>query len=136
VRAMLRLLLPLAVLGAACGTAGTKALSVEAGGACTTENAGACVTGTRLLVCQNMVWVVATDCKGPDGCRVINEAVECDLRGNTIGDLCPGTSEGKVRCDPDGGVNILRCRSRVLELEFACPSTTMCGLYDAGLTCR
>ena len=134
---MLRLLLPLALISAACGTApGARTLQPEAGAACTTENAGVCASSTRLLVCQSMVWVVATDCKGPDGCRLVNQAYECDLRGNTIGDLCPGSSEGKVRCDPDGGVTILRCRSGVLAVEFECPPSTVCGIFDGGLTCR
>ncbi len=109
----------------------------QTGAACTMQNAGACQTPTRLLVCQNKLWVASTDCKGPDGCRLVGDAYDCDLRGNTIGDLCPSQSEGKVRCDPDGGVNILRCKQGVLNLEFPCPQTTACVfIEDAGLTCR
>lgn len=107
------------------------------GGPCTTENAGVCASPTRLLSCHNQAWVAATDCKGPDGCRLVGESYECDLRGNSLGDLCPVTSEGKVRCDPDGGVNILRCRQGVLSLEFVCPEPSLCSFVeDAGLTCR
>ena len=96
-----------------------------------------CESSTRLLVCQSKIWAASTDCKGPDGCRLVGDAYECDLRGNTLGDLCPAQSEGKVRCDPDGGVNILRCKKGVLNLEFVCPQTTVCQfIEDAGLTCR
>lgn len=110
---------------------------VEAGNSCNTENAGSCASATRLLVCQSGIWVTATDCKGPDGCRLVDDTYECDLRGNSLGDLCPSTSEGKVRCDPDGGVDILRCRQGVLTREFTCPQPTLCGFVeDAGLTCR
>ena len=109
----------------------------EAGVACTMDNAGACESSTRLLVCQGKIWSTSTDCKGPDGCRLVGDAYECDLRGNSLGDLCPAQSEGKVRCDPDGGVNILRCKKGVLNLEFVCPQTTVCQfIEDAGLTCR
>ncbi len=121
----------------ACSAADRGLAATEAGNACTTENAGACAGTTRLLVCQSGVWVVATDCKGPDGCRLIDDTYECDLRGNSLGDLCPATSEGKVRCDPDGGIDILRCRQGVLTHEFTCPQATLCAFVeDAGLTCR
>ncbi len=117
---------------------GPRSLSVSSsGGACTNENEGACESPTRLLICHNKVWVVASDCKGPDGCRLNQDTYDCDLRGNSIGDTCPAQSEGKVRCDPDGGVNILRCVDSVLRLEYACPTATVCDfIEDAGLSCR
>ncbi len=127
----------LVALTLAC-SAPSGSAQATSGGACNTENAGACETPTRLLVCQNKIWVTASDCKGPDGCRLVDaSSVECDFRGNSAGDLCASSSEGKVRCDPDGGVNILRCTGGTLAVEFTCPNTTLCSVIpDAGLSCR
>ena len=134
---MRRLMLSAVLWLSACPVTQTASLLAQSGNACTTENDGACESSTRLLVCQNKVWVAAADCKGPDGCRLDGDTYDCDLRGNTLGDLCPSQSEGKVRCDPDGGVNILRCKQGVLALEYVCPQTTACSFVeDAGLTCR
>ncbi len=60
---------------------------------------------------------------------------ECDTSGNSVGDRCAPTSEGKVRCDPDGGLNILRCVEGSLAVIFECQAPTNCGINDAGLTC-
>ena len=107
------------------------------GEACTTESSGTCATATRLLVCKNAAWAIAADCKGPDGCKQEGESIACDLSGNGVGDHCPGSSEGKVRCEPDGGANILRCRSGVLDVDYTCQSPTICAFVpDAGLTCQ
>ena len=44
-------------------------------------------------------------------------------------------TETKVRCDPDGGLNILRCVEGSLAVIFECEAPTSCGINDAGLTC-
>ncbi len=104
---------------------------------CTAENIGRCdAEGSRLLQCTNGVFRVYADCKGPSGCSVTSDTADCDTSGNTLGDRCAPTSEGKVRCDPaGGGINILRCIDGGLEVIFECPSPSTCGLSDAGLTC-
>lgn len=130
-------LLAVALTSAACGEM-TKAVLPVAGGACRQENVGACETSTRLLICRESRWAVESDCKGAGGCRVSGDTVDCDTRGNSVGDAC--ASAGRVRCDPDGGAQILRCSpSRVLAVEFVCPrnvTQTFCVLGDAGLTCE
>ncbi|MBL9037062.1 MAG: hypothetical protein JNG84_00985 [Archangium sp.] len=121
----------------ACTPVSTSTDPVE-GAACTTEAEGFCSSTTRLLGCYGQVWAVASDCKGPDGCRRTGDDVyECDSSGNSVGDRCPRQSEGKVRCDPDGGVTILRCRDGGFDVEFVCPGSTRCSFVpDAGLSCR
>lgn len=106
------------------------------GESCTSENIGRCdADAPRLLQCTNGSFRIYADCKGPNGCAVANDTAECDTSGNSVGDRCAPTSEGKVRCDPDGGVNILRCVDGGLEVIFECPSPSTCGINDAGLTC-
>jgi hypothetical protein len=130
-----RIVLVLALV--ACGT--TMNTAPREGAACTQENAGACETPTRLLACRELTWTVLSDCKGPQGCRQSNGTVDCDTSLNGVGDRC--TNIGRVRCDPDGGLQILRCRDGgVLGVEFSCPERggvqLQCALSDAGLSCN
>lgn len=125
------------VLAVACGQ--PKQVDVPvAGQPCSQENVGACESPTRLLACREASWQVVSDCKGAAGCRVQGDTVDCDTRGNSVGDRC--NAPGRVRCDPDGGLQILRCDPLgVLQVEFVCPSAvteTRCVLGDAGLTCE
>lgn len=124
-------LLPLALF-AACPPPPPPTL----GAMCNTETIGRCdVTAPRLLQCTNGSFVLYADCKGPNGCAVSEETADCDTTGNSVGDHCAPTSEGKVRCDPDGGLNILRCVSGTLDVIFTCMPPSICGMSDAGLTC-
>lgn len=127
---------PLALLALlACGCAGGGA-NLSPGAPCASEGVGRCDgEAPRLLQCVGGAYVVYADCKGPRGCTASGSTADCDTSGNGLGDRCAPPSEGKVRCDPDGGVNILRCVDGGLSLEFACPPGRTCGLGDAGLTC-
>jgi hypothetical protein len=88
-----------------------------------------------LLQCRTNTWAVFSDCHGVGGCAVEADVVRCDTSGNTVTDRCPPSSEGKVRCDPDAGANVLRCVDGGLVVEFPCPSGTSCAVLDAGLSC-
>ncbi|MCA2978070.1 MAG: hypothetical protein INH41_28130 [Myxococcaceae bacterium] len=106
---------------------------------CSQENVGECESQTRLLVCRGRAWQVLSDCKGPRGCSKSGDTVDCDTSLNGLGDRC--ASPGRVRCDPDGGLQILRCLSDgLLGLELSCPRMsgvqTACVASDAGLTCE
>jgi hypothetical protein len=106
------------------------------GAKCTDENIGRCEEGSeRLLQCTSGTFRVYADCKGPLGCSITSDTADCDTSGNSVGDRCAPTSEGKVRCDPDGGLNILRCIDGGLEVIFECAPPMACGVNDAGLTC-
>ena len=136
-RSTVVLLVAAVFVGLACGTTMTPA--PMPGAACAQENVGACETPTRLLACREQVWTVISDCKGPNGCRRSGDTVECDTSLNGLGDRC--NNVGRVRCDPDGGLQILRCKDGgVLELELSCEERSgvqlKCVLSDAGLTCN
>jgi hypothetical protein len=111
--------------------------SPTVGTKCSAENIGRCdAEAARLLQCTNGTFRIYADCHGPKGCSVTSDTADCDTSGNSVGDRCAPTSEGKVRCDPDGGVNILRCNDGGLEVIFECPAPQSCGLDDGGaLTC-
>lgn len=109
---------------------------LTAGAPCASENVGRCDSDApRLLQCIAGEYRVYADCKGAKGCRLENDTAECDTSGNSLGDRCAPTSEGKVRCEPDAGLDILRCVDGGLVLEFSCPAGRICGFSDAGLTC-
>lgn len=111
-------------------------VTIVVGAPCTSENIGRCdAEAPRLLQCTNGVFRLYADCKGPKGCSVTNDTADCDTSGNTGGDHCAPTSEGKVRCDPDGGMNVLQCDGGALEVIWTCEAPRVCGIGDAGLTC-
>jgi hypothetical protein len=90
---------------------------------------------SRLLQCTESTWVTYADCHGPRGCSIRTDTADCDTSGNSVGDHCAPDSEGKVRCDPDGGLNILRCVDGGLNVIFTCSPPSQCGVNDGGLTC-
>jgi hypothetical protein len=107
---------------------------------CPEENVGVCESPTRLLQCVNLQWVIASDCKGPDGCRRDGTSVKCDTSANSLGDRC--LNIGRVRCEPDAGLRILRCNDAgVLVSQVVCPFNqldqvqTRCAMVDGGLDC-
>jgi hypothetical protein len=117
-----------------CGCSAPSLSAVE-GTDCPTENLGRCDDGDRLLQCVDGRYQVISDCKGERGCSVMGSTVDCDTAGNSVGDRCAPMSEGRVRCDPDGGTQILRCNGGRLGVEYVCPMSRVCGLSEAGLTC-
>lgn len=118
-----------------CGP--TQEMKPVVGEKCPEENVGVCESPTRLLQCVSLQWAVASDCKGADGCRRDGTSVKCDTSGNSLGDRCQNI--GRVRCEPDAGLRILRCSDAgVLVTEFVCPfnqEQTRCVVGDGGLTC-
>lgn len=107
------------------------------GGRCAGNGSGTCdETATEMLVCTGGRYALYSDCRGPDRCTVQGDTVSCDTRGNGAGDTCPPESEGKVRCEPDGGPSILRCVDGGLVAVERCPPQTRCSYVpDAGLSC-
>ncbi len=107
-----------------------------AGAPCTAETIGRCDSeAPRLLQCTSGTFQIYADCKGPRGCAVTSDTADCDTSGNSVGDRCAPTSEGKLRCDPDGGLRALRCVDGGLGVLFTCVAPMFCGLFDGGLTC-
>lgn len=107
-----------------------------AGQPCRGVDTGACDPATsQLLQCDGQQAFVVSDCKGPLGCQSADGAVTCDTSGNSVGDRCAPTSEGKVRCEPKEGRSILRCVDAGLEVTFECPLGSRCEVRDGSLSC-
>lgn len=130
---MPRLAPALLVLIAACSPPPPPSI----GGRCSSSGTGTCdQTATKMLVCTDGGYALYSDCHGPDRCTATGDTVSCDTRGNGAGDTCPPESENKVRCDPDGGLSILRCVDGGLTVIYLCPPQTVCSyIPDAGLSC-
>lgn len=110
--------------------------TLAVGGECFGDNIGRCdPNAPRLLECVNEQWTVYSDCLGDNGCTMTNETATCDTSGNSFGSRCAPMSEGKVRCEPDGGAHILRCVNGTLDSIHECEAPTRCGINDGGLTC-
>lgn len=108
-----------------------------AGQPCVGEAQAACdETAPRLLTCTASAWVVTVDCLGARGCVATSAEVSCDTTGNSAGAACAPSSEGRLRCDPDGGAAILRCEQGRLAVLERCTQGAWCGVVpDAGLAC-
>lgn len=110
---------------------------VAPGHPCSPPDAPGCDEGApRLLRCASGTWAVYSDCHGPDGCAPAGDSLTCDTSGNTLGDRCAPTGEGKIRCQPDGGLRILQCTDGGLVSLYECPSGASCVGVDGGLSCR
>ena len=134
---MRTVLLMVSVLGFAV----LVACAASPGTTCTVPDNPACqVDASTLLKCFDGGYVVVSDCHGPGGCSTDGGTVTCDTTGNSAGDRCAPQSEGKVRCDPDAGANILQCAGGVLNVLQTCPASTSCVIISDGgsatLTCK
>ena len=106
-------LLSSALLFAGCGPSG------KAGEPC--DKVGfLCQDAATALECRNGAWV-ALPCKGAGGCAVSGGNVQCDMNGNTAGDACASTAEGKGLCSADKKAT-LECRSGALVQTNVCAS--------------
>lgn len=108
----------------------------EVGGLCGTIGAEQCEAGgDRLLVCVQSAWALKLECRGPMRCQMSGPTASCDSSGNTKGDRCESSEEGKERCDPANASVILRCRSGVLVGSLQCPVTSRCQAISGTTTC-
>jgi hypothetical protein len=54
------------------------------------------------LVCTSGKWAINSTCKGPGGCKVIGEMVNCDDNFADVGDPChSNASDANYSCTPD-----------------------------------
>jgi hypothetical protein len=59
-----------------------------------------CLDESNLLACEKGTFI-STPCKGPNGCKVEDNLLTCDISGNTAGDPCATADEGDAACSVD-----------------------------------
>lgn len=65
-------------------------------------------------------------CRGPNGCKVSSDKVNCDMSANVEGDACAASTEGEGLCAP-GGTATLECRQGTLVKTNDCTSCSASG---------
>lgn len=75
-----------------------------------------CLDDNNLLVCEKGT-LISTPCKGPNGCKVENNLIKCDISGNAAGDPCSSGDEGDTACGVDGKSQI-SCHSGKYEVAL------------------
>ncbi len=93
----------------------------EAGDACAESEKGKSCSkdGAQLLSCQGGKMATLFFCRGPDGCKIVDKKLNCDLTVAKLQDVCPGEMEGKHACTMDKK-SILICKSKKFAADSDC----------------
>lgn len=105
---------------------------------CREEDDYACTSDAKAaLVCKGQRFTVASNCKGPKGCRVTGERdrgfkVECDDSISAVGDPCE--KEGHYTCAADEK-SILKCVSKKFAQDDKCRGKEKCAVKGDMVGC-
>ncbi|HOU92516.1 MAG TPA: hypothetical protein PLU22_15795 [Polyangiaceae bacterium] len=117
------LLAALLIAAAAC-----KGSPPTAGGECPVEGSHACESPTTHLACHGGRWR-AYPCRGPKGCTVNADVVECDATLAAADTPCD--REGHRACSADGKSE-LDCARAAWRVASACLGPRGCSVVDLG----
>jgi hypothetical protein len=96
------------------------------GDACDTPNDGACTPDHKaLLLCKNEVFGEIDTCKGPGGCKLAGDIINCDNDIADIGDPC--SNDGNFACTSDKGM-ALRCQAAKYAAIQSCSGPKSCNI--------
>jgi hypothetical protein len=105
----------------------------DLGDKCTTENDYACTTDKKgSLVCKNKKFENAGLCRGPRGCRINGDKIECDESIAAEGELCE--HENAPACAMDMKA-ILVCKDKKWKVDQACKRTP-CKVTGNTIDCK
>jgi hypothetical protein len=105
----------------------------EIGEPCADENKKACATnGRQVLACENGRMTSKYECRGENGCRVLENKIDCDLTIARLGDACDKLVEGTFACSEDARA-IVRCQAGKFIADETCKGATRC-LVEPGST--
>ena len=105
---------------------------------CREEDDYACTSDAKTaLVCKGGKFTVASNCKGPKGCKVGGDKdkgfkVECDDSISAVGDPCE--KEGHFTCAADEK-SILRCTSKKFAQDDKCRGKEKCSIKGDMVGC-
>jgi hypothetical protein len=108
------------------------------GDVCHDEDDYACSPDKKsALVCRSSKFVLANDCRGKNGCRVVGDKaagfkVQCDDSFANIGDVC--NRESAYACTPDEK-QIVKCTAQRFVGEEKCKKNEKCGIRGELVGC-
>jgi len=97
---------------------------------CDTPKDGACTPDHKnLLQCTNEKFVLIDTCKGPGGCKIAGDMINCDNDIADVGDPC--SNKGNFACTSDKGT-ALRCADGKYGPIQSCRGPKACAIvHDA-----
>jgi hypothetical protein len=103
------------------------------------DDYGCTADGKIALVCKSQKFTVASNCKGPNGCKVVADKdkeksfkVECDDSISAIGDPCE--KEGHFTCAADNK-SILKCKDKKFAQDDKCRGREKCAVKGEMVGC-
>ena len=78
------------------------------------------------MECRDGTWR-ELPCRGPLGCSVADQQVDCDVSRNRVQDACAESLEGYSICP--AGTALLECRGGIFLQTYTCSSC-----YPSGVT--
>ncbi len=96
------------------------------GDACDTPNDGACTADHKsLLLCKNQAFSEIDTCKGPGGCKLAGDMINCDNDIADIGDPC--SNDGNYACTSDKAM-ALQCKGAQYGAVQSCLGPKSCSI--------
>ncbi|MEZ4221035.1 MAG: hypothetical protein R3B13_08900 [Polyangiaceae bacterium] len=118
------------------GRANCDTSIAESGDACAeSEKPKACSKdGSELLSCKGGEMKSELACRGPDGCKIADGKLNCDLTLAKLDDVCPAEMEGKHACSVDRK-RILICKSQKFAPDSDCSKPGEGCLSEGSIRC-
>jgi hypothetical protein len=115
------------------GNTRCDATIAEVGEPCAENDKKACATdGRHVLACDEGRMRPQYECRGPNGCRVAERKVNCDLSIARLGDACDKLVEGTFACSEDARA-IVKCEGGQFIPDEKCKGAERC-LSEPGST--
>jgi hypothetical protein len=102
---------------------------------CAEEDKKACATDARhVLACREGRMTPLYECRGKNGCRVVEKKIDCDLSIARLGDPCDKLVEGHFACTEDAKA-IVRCEAGKFVADEKCKGATRCLATPGSTSC-
>ncbi|NUO48779.1 MAG: hypothetical protein HOV80_07980 [Polyangiaceae bacterium] len=105
---------------------------VQAGDPCIGEGYSCGENKQERLACKDGKMVADVSCRGPGGCKVKNDKIECDRTLVTAGDSC--SEEGAAACSVDK-LSFLECNGGKFIETMKCKGADHCAIESGRVGC-
>ncbi len=105
------------------------------GARCNVDGKSSCsVDHKAMLLCTANQWKVASNCRGPEACKINGTTITCDASLSQAGDPCEATNEGKSVCQIDGKA-MLACKGGSFQITNQCLGAKGCRVDGTKIRC-